>query len=96
MIYFQATNMTEYKTSDAKRFTLTTYPNNIYKAVDNAAYGGGVEHCTDWVEKYGYTIKTKAQAQELVNAGIITINNLLADDTLEGRPAIVQEDITLE
>ena len=96
MIYFQATNMTEYKTSDAKRFTLTGYPGNIYKAVDTADYGGGVEHCTEWVEKYGYTIKTKAQAQELVNAGIITINNLLADDTLEGRPAIVQEDITLE
>tara|TARA_R100001163_G_C5003264_1_gene151648 strand:+ start:485 stop:775 length:291 start_codon:yes stop_codon:yes gene_type:complete len=96
MIYFQATNMTEYKTSDAKRFTLTGYPGNIYKAVDTADYGGGVEHCTEWVEKYGYTIKTKAQAQELVNAGIITINNLLANDELEDRPAIVQEDITLE
>lgn len=96
MIYFQATNLTEYKTSDAKRFALTGYPNNIYKAVDNADYGGGVEHCTEWVEKYGYTIKTKAEAQELVNAGIITINNFLADDTLDGRPAITQGAITLE
>ena len=96
MIYFQTTTLTEYKHTDAKRFTLTGYPGNIYKAVDTADYGGGVEHCTEWVEKYGYTIKTKAQAQELVNAGIITINNLLAGDELEGRPAIEQGAITLE
>lgn len=96
MIYFQATNLSEYGTADAKRFALTGYPNNIYKAVDNADYGGGVEHCTEWVEKYGYTIKTKAEAQALVDSGIVTLNNLLADDTLDGRPAIVQEDITLE
>jgi len=96
MIYFQATNLTEYKTSDAKRFTLKGYPNNIYKAVDNVDYGGGVEHCTEWVEKYGYEIKTKAEAQALVDSGIVTLNNLLADDTLDGRPAIIQEAITLE
>jgi|TARA_R110002020_G_scaffold391587_1_gene601986 hypothetical protein len=96
MIYFQATTLTEYKHTDVKRFTLTGYPGNIYKAVDTADYGGGVEHCTEWVEKYGYTIKTKAQAQELVNAGITTINNLLAGDELEGRPAIEQGGITLE
>ena len=63
MIYFEATNLTEYKPTDAKRFSLTGYVGNIYKAVDTAEYGGGVEHCTEWVEKYGYTIKTKAQAQ---------------------------------
>ena len=96
MIYFQGTNITEYKHTDAKRFTLTGYPNDIYKAVDTADYGGGVEHCTEWVEKYGYTIKTKAEAQALVDSGIVTLNNFLADDTLDGRPAIVQEDITLE
>jgi hypothetical protein len=96
MIYFQTTTLTEYKHTDVKRFTLTGYPGNIYKAVDTADYGGGVEHCTEWVEKYGYTIKTKAQAQELVNAGITTINNLLAGDELEGRPAIEQGGITLE
>ena len=96
MIYFQATNMTEYKTSDAKRFTLTTYPNNIYKAVDNAAYGGGVEHCTEWVNKHGYEIKTKAEAQNIVDAGIITYNNNTTDNTIDDRPAIVQGDITLE
>ena len=69
MIYFQTTTLTEYKHTDAKRFTLTGYPGNIYKAVDTADYGGGVEHCTEWVEKYGYTIKTKAQAQELGAVG---------------------------
>ena len=58
MIYFQTTTMTKYKYTDAKRFTLTGYPGGIYKAVDNADYGGGVEHCTEWVEKYSYTIKT--------------------------------------
>ena len=96
MIYFQTTTMTKYKHTDAKRFTLTGYPGGIYKAVDTADYGGGVEHCTEWVEKYGYTIKTKAEAQELVNAGIITLNNFLADDELDGRPAIEQGAITLE
>ena len=96
MIYFEATNLTEYKHTDAKRFSLTAYVANIYKAVDNADYGGGVEHCTEWVEKYGYTIKTKAQAQEMVNAGVIAYNNNLTDDTLPDRPAIVQGDITLE
>ena len=40
--------------------------------------------------------KTKAQAQEIVNAAIITYNNNLTDDTLPDRPAIVQGDITLE
>ena len=96
MIYFQATNITEYKHTDAKRFTLTGYPGDIYKAVDRADYGGGVEHCTEWVEKYGYTIKTKEQAQELVNAGIITLNKFLEDDILDDRPAIEQGAITLE
>ena len=96
MIYFEAAILTEYKHTDAKRFSLTAYVGNIYKAVDNADYGGGVEHCTEWVEKYGYTIKTKAQAQEMVNAGVIAYNNNLTDDTLPDRPAIVQGDITLE
>ena len=96
MIYFYAQPLENYKHSDAKRFKLTGYPGDIYKAIDNADYGGGVEHCTEWVEKYGYTIKTKAQAQEIVNAAIITYNNNLTDDTLPDRPAIVQGDITLE
>ena len=96
MIYFYAKPLTNYKHSDAKRFKLTGYPGSIYKAVDNADYGGGVEHCTEWVEKYSYTIKTKAEAQALVDSGVVTLNNFLADDTLDGRPAIVQEDITLE
>ena len=96
MIYFYAKPLENFKHSDAKRFTLTGYPGDIYKAIDNANYGGGVEHCTEWVEKYGYTIKTKAQAQEIVNAAIITYNNNLTDDTLPDRPAIVQGDITLE
>ena len=96
MIYFYAQPLENYKHSDAKRFKLTGYPGGIYKALDNADYGGGVEHCTEWVEKYGYTIKTKAEAQEIVNAGIITYNNNLTDDTLPDRPAIVQGDITLE
>ena len=42
------------------------------------------------------TKKTKTEAQELVNAGIITLNNFLADDELDGRPAIEQGAITLE
>jgi|TARA_A100001515_G_C4482559_1_gene180575 hypothetical protein len=96
MIYFYAKPLANYEHSDAKRFKLTGYPGGIYKAVDNADYGGGVEHCTEWVEKHGYTIKTKAEAQEIVDAGIISLNNFLADDELEGRPALVQEDITLE
>jgi hypothetical protein len=96
MIYFYANPLENYKHTDAKRFTLDGYPGDIYKAVDTAEYGGGVEHCTEWVEKYGYTIKTKAEAQEIVNAGIITYNNNLTDDTLPDRPAIVQGDITLE
>lgn len=96
MIYFHVTDILKYKPTDAKRFTLTGYPGDIYKAVDTADYGGGVEHCTEWVEKYGYTIKTKEQAQELVNAGIITLNKSLEDDILDGRPAIEQGAITLE
>jgi len=96
MIYFHVTDILKYKPADAKRFTLTGYPGDIYKAVDTADYGGGVEHCTEWVEKYGYTIKTKEQAQELVNAGIITLNKSLEDDTLDDRPAIEQGGITLE
>ena len=95
MIYFYAKQLTNYKHSDAKRFKLTGYPGGIYKAVDNADYGGGVEHCTEWVEKYGYTIKTKTEAQELVNAGIITLNNLMSDETLGGQTP-VQGAITLE
>ena len=95
MIYFQATTLTEYKHTDVKRFTLTGYPGNIYKAVDTADYGGGVEHCTEWVEKYGYTIKTKAEAQALVDSGIVTLNNILAS---EGKPSgtVTQGAITLE
>ena len=95
MIYFYAKPLENFKHSDAKRFTLTGYPGDIYKAIDNADYGGGVEHCTEWVEKYGYTIKTKAEAQELVNAGIIALNNLMSDETLGGQTP-VQGAITLE
>jgi len=95
MIYFNANPLENYKHTDAKRFTLTGYPNNIYKAVDTAEYGGGVEHCTEWVEKYGYTIKTKAEAQALVDSGIVTLNNILAG---EGKPSgtVTQGAITLE
>ena len=95
MIYFYAKPLANYEHSDAKRFKLTGYPGGIYKAVDNADYGGGVEHCTEWVEKYGYTIKTKAEAQEIVDAGIITLNNFMADETLGGQTP-VQGGITLE
>ena len=95
MIYFYANPLENFKHSDAKRFKLTGYPGGIYKAVDNADYGGGVEHCTEWVEKYIYTIKTKAEAQELVNACIITLNNLMSDETLGGQTP-VQGGITLE
>ena len=95
MIYFYAKPLENFKHSDAKRFTLTGYPGDIYKAIDNANYGGGVEHCTEWVEKYGYTIKTKTEAQELVNAGIIALNNLMSDETLGGQTP-VQGAITLE
>jgi hypothetical protein len=82
MIYFYAQPLKNYKHTDAKRFKLTDY-------------GGGVEHCTEWVEKYGYTIKTKAEAQEIVDAGIITLNNFMADETLGGQTP-VQGGITLE
>ena len=95
MIYFYANPLENYKHTDANRFKLTGYPGGIYKALDNADYGGGVEHCTEWVEKYGYTIKTKAEAQELVNAGIITLNNLIKDEILGGQTP-VQGAITLE
>ena len=95
MIYFYAKPLANYEHSDAKRFKLTGYPGGIYKAVDNADYGGGVEHCTEWVEKHGYTIKTKAEAQEIVDAGIITLNNFMADETLGGQTP-VQGGITLE
>ena len=95
MIYFYANPLENYKHSDAKRFKLTGYPGGIYKALDNADYGGGVEHCTEWVEKYGYTIKTKTQAQEIVDAGIIALNNFMADETLGGQTP-VQGAITLE
>ena len=95
MIYFYAQPLENYKHTDAKRFKLTGYPGGIYKAVDNADYGGGVEHCTEWVEKYGYTIKTKAEAQEIVDAGIIELNNLMADeDKPSGR--VIEGGITLE
>ena len=95
MIYFYGQQITEYKHTDAKRFTLDGYPGDIYKAVDTAEYGGGVEHCTEWVEKYGYTIKTKAEAQEIVDAGIIELNNLMADeDKPSGR--VIEGGITLE
>ena len=57
MIYFYANPLENFKHSDAKRFKLTGYPGGVYKAVDNADYGGGVEHCTEWVQKYSYTIK---------------------------------------
>ena len=97
MIYFYGPQITEYTTSDAKRFKLTGYPGNIYKALDNADYGGGVEHCTEWVNKYGYTIKTKAEAQELVNDGIIALNNFFDEDGAElGGEKFVQGGITLE
>ena len=95
MIYFYAQPLENYKHTDAKRFKLTGYPGGVYKAVDNADYGGGVEHCTEWVEKYGYTIKTKTQAQEIVDAAIIALNNLMADETLGGQTP-VQGAITLE
>ena len=95
MIYFYANPLENYKHTDAKRFTLDGYPGDIYKAVDTAEYGGGVEHCTEWVEKYGYTIKTREEAQELVNAGIIALNNLMSDETLGGETP-VQGAITLE
>ena len=95
MIYFYAKPLENYKHSDAKRFKLTGYPGGIYKAVDNADYGGGVEHCTEWVEKYGYEIKTRAEAQEIVDAGIIALNNLMSDETLGGQTP-VQGGITLE
>ena len=96
MIYFYANPLAFYKHTDAERFKLTGYPGGIYKAVDNADFGGGVEHCTAWVNKYGYEIKTKAEAQEIVDAGITELNNYMADDKLEGRPALVQGAITLE
>ena len=97
MIYFYGPQITEYTSSDAKRFKLTGYPGNIYKALDNADYGGGVEHCTEWVNKYGYTIKTKAEAQELVNDGIIALNNFFDEDGAElGGEKFVQGAITLE
>ena len=95
MIYFYAKPLENYKHTDSKRFKLTGYPGGIYKAVDNADYGGGVEHCTEWVEKYSYTIKTKAEAQEIVDAGIIAYNNLMSDETLGGQTP-VQGAITLE
>ena len=95
MIYFYANPLENYKNTDANRFKLTGYPGGIYKALDNADYGGGVEHCTEWVEKYGYTIKTKAEAQEIVDAGIIELNNLMADeDKPSGR--VIEGGITLE
>ena len=95
MIYFYAKPLENFKHSDAKRFTLTGYPGDIYKAIDNADYGVGVEHCTEWVEKYSYTIKTKTEAQELVNAGIIVFNNFIKDEILGGQTP-VQGAITLE
>ena len=95
MIYFYAKNITQYKHTDAKRFLLTGYVGDIYKAVDTAAYGGGVEHCTAWVNKYGYEIKTKAEAQEIVDAGIIEYNNFMSDERLGGKTP-VQGAITLE
>ena len=95
MIYFYANPLDNYKPTDANRFKLTGYAGDIYKAVDNADFGGGVEHCTAWVNKYGYEIKTKAEAQEIVDAGIITLNNSMAD---ENKPSgrIIEGDITLE
>jgi len=96
MIYFHGQQITEYTHSDAKRFKLTGYPGDIYKALDNSDYGGGVEHCTEWVNKHGYTIKTKAEAQELVNAGIIEENNKYSNDALIGGEKPVQGEITLE
>tara|TARA_A100001201_G_C4069389_1_gene195297 strand:- start:41 stop:334 length:294 start_codon:yes stop_codon:yes gene_type:complete len=97
MIYFYGQQITEYKHTDAKRFTIEGYPGDIYKAIDTAEYGGGVEHCTEWVEKYGYTIKTKAEAQELVNAGVIELNNFYNGQDAElGGAKLVQGAITLE
>ena len=95
MIYFYANPLDNYKHTDAERFKLTGYPGGIYKAVDNADFGGGVEHCTAWLNKYGYEIKTKAEAQEIVDAGIISLNNYMADETLGGQTP-VQGAITLE
>ena len=95
MIYFYAKPLENYKHTDAERFKLTGYPGNIYKAVDKADFGGGVEHCTKWCNKYSYAIKTKAEAQELVNAGIIAYNNLMSDETFGGQTP-VQGAITLE
>ena len=95
MIYFYANPLAFYKHTDAERFKLTGYPGSVYKAVDNAGFGGGVEHCTEWVNKYGYTIKTKEEAQELVNAGIIEYNNFMSDERLGGETP-VQGAITLE
>ena len=76
MIYFYAKPLENFKHSDAKRFTLTGYPGDIYKAIDNSNYGGGVEHCTEWVEKYGYTIKTKTDSQQVyeVNFALRKVN----------------------
>ena len=95
MIYFYANPLAFYKHTDAERFKVTGYAGGVYKAVDNADFGGGVEHCTAWVNKYGYEIKTREEAQELVNAGIITLNNEIAD---EDKPSGVQTQgaITLE
>jgi len=95
MIYFYAQPLENYKHTDAERFKLTGYVGNIYKAVDNADFGGGVEHCTAWVNKYGYEIKTKAEAQEIVDAGIIEYNNFMSNETLGGETP-VQGAITLE
>ena len=95
MIYFYANPLDNYKPTDANRFKLTGYAGDIYKAVDNADFGGGVEHCTAWVNKYGYEIKTKAEAQEIVDAGIIEYNNFMSDERLGGETP-VQGAITLE
>ena len=95
MIYFYAKPLVFYETTDAKRFKLTHYAGDVYKAVDNADFGGGVEHCTEWVNKHGYEIKTKAQAQALVDAGITELNKSMAD---ENKPSgtIIEGDVTLE
>ena len=47
------------------------------------------------MKKHGYEIKTKAEVQEIVDAGIITLNNFMADETLGGETP-VQGAITLE
>ena len=97
MIYFYGQHITEYALTDAKRFKIEGYPGDIYKAVDNAEYGGGVEHCTEWCNKYSYTIKTKEEAQELINAGIIVFNKFHNGDNAElGGAKLVQGGITLE